>query len=197
MRLPFAAGLLVAGLAQAEAGWLTAQGRVGDRAELAVFAGPRSVGAGFLRPDAGDARKGLGLEAAWLLEDRVAQLSAARRWQLNQTSAGTFSASAGLVGFVVPEGRFDLGLGPVVGLNLGLGGQAFSVQLGVLSGVELFVRGTARFTERLQLGLRAQVGRVTLGVSGRAGVDVSPGQSFVLRADAIFSLGLLGAAPPG
>ena len=185
--------VLVGSLAAAEPGWLTAQGSSSSQPELSIFAGPRSIGAGFLRADSADTRRGIGLEAAWLLDDRVAELSATRRWQLTPTRFATVSGTAGLAGHVIPEGRFDLGLGPQIGLNLSLGGRLFSLDVGLLSGAELFTRAEVRFAQRLQLGLRSQLGRFTIGLSGRAGVDFSPGRNFILRADAIVRLGLRAA----
>ena len=186
------AACLFASLAHAEPAWLTSQGRVSSQTEVAIFAGPRSLGVGLLLPR-GSERRGFGLEGAWLFQDRVAEVRTALRWQLNATSAATWSATAGLTGFVVPEGQFALGLGPHVGLHLSLGGRVAALELGLLSGFDLFTDGVARFTERLQLGLRSVFGRFTLGLSGRAGVDLSPGRNFVLRADAIFSVGLRSA----
>lgn len=183
--------VLLSTTAHAEAGWLTAQGRITEGAELAVFGGPKSVGVGLLRSDNHDPARGIGAEVAWSLSDRVVELSAARRWQLGAPGKASFSGTVGLAGFIVPEGKFNLALGPNAGLNAGFGGKGFSFEVGVLSGIELFTRGLFRFPQRLQLGVRAQIGRVTLRLYGRAGVDLILERSYIIRADAVLSVGLL------
>ncbi len=185
------AAILSASLAHADPGWLSAQGRIAEKSEVAAFVGPRSFGVGLLRADKDDPTRGLAFEASWLLQDRVLEATGTRRWRLGAPGKATFSGTAALTGFVVPSSELDLGLGPSVGLNVGLGGRAVSFEIGALSGVDLFARGSSRFTERLQLGVRVEVGRFSLRLCGRAGVDLIPGRNFILRADAILSVGLL------
>ncbi|GEM_PF-2652871 len=191
MKPTLALALLVGGLAHAEAGWLTAQGRITEGAELAVYGGPKSIGIGLLRSDNHNPGRGIGAELAWSLADRVVEVSAARRWQLGEPGKATFSGTVGLAGFIIPEGKFDLALGPNVGINAGFGGKAISFEVGVLSGVELFTRELFRFPQRLQVGVRAQLGRVTLRLYGRAGVDLILERNYILRADAVLCVGLL------
>lgn len=184
MRALTLGAVLVAAAAHAEEGWLANEGRISKRSELTVFAGLHSVGVGAVRPDAV-------VEGAWGFTDRVLTLSATRRWAWKETGRARLAATAGLSGYLVPDLALDLGLGPHVGLGLSLGGEAFSVALGGTSGVEVFARGAARFTERLQLGLHGRFGRVSVGLVGRVGVDLAPGRNFAVVTDAIVRVGLL------
>ena len=186
MRALAVGAVLVAAAVHAEEGWLSTEGRVSPRSELTVFAGLHSVGVGAVRP-------GAAVEASWGFTDRMLALSATRRWAWKETGFARLAATAGLSGYLVPDLALDLGLGPHVGLGLSLGGEAFSVALGGSSGVELFARGAARFTERLQLGLHGRFGRFSVGVVGRVGVDLAPGRNFVVVTDAIVRVGLLSA----
>lgn len=178
MRTLALAAILTAGLAHADAAWLTTRGRLPDATQVTAFAGLHEVGAGF-------SRDGLGAEAAWAYGDRVLELRATRGWQLTRFLAGY----AGLTGLLVPQDALDLGLGPHVGLALALGVPAFSVQLGGSTGAEIFARGTARFVERVHLGLTTRLGRFSAGLTLRAGVDLSPGAGFVVRTDGAIALG--------
>ena len=189
MRTIAAAVCLLAAGANAEAGWLTANGRAAQSPRLMAFAGLRSAGLGYAYP-ATSASGDLSFEGSWSYADRFAQLSATRRWQLTRPGLASLCGVAGLAGYVVPEGGLDLGLGPHVGLFLALGGKTVSLHLGALSGADLFARGFGRFTERIQLAVTSQLGRLTLVLVARTGVDLIPGHNFVVTADVIVGAGL-------
>lgn len=178
--------------ARAEAPWLTSRGRLLPAVRLEVFGGPGSVGVGVVRPDADDASAGLGLELAWALMDRTAELRAARVWQLTRTGTATVSAALGTSLFVVPVPGFDAGGGANVGLTLSLGGARFTFDVGLSTAMELFLRlDTPRLPQRVLVGLNLTLDRVSVSVMARAGVDVMPGHAFVGRAEAVLSLGWL------
>jgi hypothetical protein len=185
--------VVCSGSALAEGAWLTARGRLLPETRLEVFGGPRSVGVGLVRPDAEGATAGLAAEVAYVFADRVSELRGSRVWQFTAPRFGTGSASLGLTGIVVPEGAFDLGIGPHAGLTLALGGDTFTVDLGLQTGLELFVRQqTPRLPQRAILGLNFHLGKVAVSVMGRIGADLLPGRPFVGRGEVILSLGWLG-----
>jgi hypothetical protein len=181
------------GVSVAEGAWLTARGRLLPETRLEAFGGPRSLGVGLVHPDADGAPAGVAVEVAYVLPDRVAELRGNRVWQFTAPRFGTASASLGLTGIVVPEGAFDLGIGPQAGLTLALGGDTFTVDLGLQSGLELFVRQvTPRLPQRALVGLNFHLGKVSASVMARMGVDLLPGRPFVGRGEVILSLGWLG-----
>jgi hypothetical protein len=195
--------LLTAGTAHAEAAWLTSRGRLLPETRLEAWGGPRSAGVGFVRPDDG-ARAGWGVETSYAFPDRTLELRGTRLWQFSKTRFATGSATVGLSSFIVPVGDFDLGIGPHAGLNLALGGGVFTVDLGLQTGLEVFVRQEApRFPQRALIGFNFQLGQVAVALMARAGMDLIPGQYFVGRGEFIVSLGWLGldrywrhSAPP-
>ena len=89
-------------------------------------------------------------------------------------------------------GRTDVGLGPHGALALSIGGQAFSADLALQAGSELFVQGGVRFPLRAALSLSGRYRRLTLSVAGRAGADLSPGRFFRARAEAMLLVGWFG-----
>ncbi len=185
--------LLAPAMANAEAGWLTSRGRLLPQTRLEAWGGPRSVGVGVLRPDAPGATAGLGVEVAWILPDRVATLRVGRAWQLTRVGLASVSTTLGAAGWVVPEAALDLGLGPHAGLALSLGGDVFSVDLGLQTGVELFVRQVGpRLPQRAQLGLTLRLGDWAVSTMARLGADLLPGRGFVGRGELVVSLSWLG-----
>jgi hypothetical protein len=179
----------------AEASWLTARGRLLEETRLEVWGGPRTVGLGLVSPDGPGARAGLGAEVAYVIPDRVAELRGSRVWQFTAPRFGTASASLGITGIVVPEGNFDLGVGPHAGLVLALGGEHFTVDLGLQTGLELFVRQQGpRLPQRALLGLNFHLGQLSVSVMARIGADLLPGHPFVGRGEFIVALGWLGLA---
>jgi hypothetical protein len=190
------AALVLVGLsgpAVAESGWLSARGRLLPETRVEAFVGTRSFGVGVLRTDDGNPRAGLALEGVVTFVDRLAELRGARVWQLSQTRFGTASASLGGAAFIVPQ-AFDLGLGPQAALNLSLGGQVFSVDLSLQTGVEFFIRqqGAPRLPQRGLLGLNLRVSEFLLSAMARVGVDLVPGRNFVGRGEVMLSVGWLG-----
>jgi hypothetical protein len=184
---------LLATPALADAGWLTARGRLLDQVRAEVWGGPRSVGLGVVVPDGPGAMAGLGAEVLWSLVDRTAELRGTRQWQLSATRFGTASATVGVSGIVVPEGAFDLGIGPHAGLTLSLGGDVFTVDLGLQTGLELFVRQQGpRLPQRALIGLNLKLSHWTVSAMARIGADIQPGRAFAGRGEFIVSLGWLG-----
>lgn len=189
--------LLGASAAQAESGWLTARGRLQPELRLEAWGGTDSFGAGFVRPDGQGALSGLSAELAYAFRNRTVELRGARLWQFSPSRFGTGSATVGAAVHLVPEGVFDLGLGPHAGLNLALGTDVFTVDLGLQTGVELFLaHALPRFPQRLQLSLNLRVRAFAFGLHGRLGADLVPGHGFVGRGEVALSLGWFpGAAP--
>jgi len=187
-------GLLASQAAWAEAGWLTARGRLLSETRVEAFVGTRSFGVGFVRADSSDPRAGVSFEAVAGYLDRDAELRGARVWQVTATRVATASVSVGGAAFVVPDRAFDVGLGPQAQVALSLGGQVFSVELALQTGVELFLRqqGWARLPQRAVLGLHLRWTEFTIALAARAGVDLFPGRSFVGRGEVMVSVGWLG-----
>lgn len=190
----FLAMLCAAHEANAEAGWLTARGRLLPETVVEAFVGTRSFGAGFVRTDTSNPRAGLSFEGVVGFTDRDAELRGARVWQLGDARFATASVSLGGAAFIVPDRAFDLGLGPQAQLALTLGGRVFSVDLALQTGLELFVRqqGAPRLPQRAVLGLHLRLAEFTVAVMARAGADVFPGRSFVGRGEVMVSVGWLG-----
>lgn len=187
--------LFTATAAQAEAGWLSARGRLLPETRMEAFVGTRSFGAGFLRTDTGNARAGLTFEGVVGFTDRDAELRGARVWQVTQTGFATTSVSLGGAAFIVPDrAAFDLGIGPQASLALSLGGPVFSVDLSLQTGLEVFLRqqGAPRLPQRAGLGLHLRVSEFTIAAMARVGADVFPGRNFVGRGEVMLSVGWLG-----
>ncbi|MDP1922321.1 MAG: hypothetical protein Q8L14_39140 [Myxococcales bacterium] len=186
--------LFAAGNAHAEAGWLTARGRLVPETVVEAFVGTRSFGAGFVRTDTGNPRAGLSFEGVVGFTDRDAELRGARVWQLGDARFATASVSVGGAAFLVPDRAFDLGLGPQAQLALSLGGRVFSVDLALQTGLELFLRqqGPPRLPQRAVFGLHLRISEFTVAVMARAGADVFPGRAFVGRGEVMVSVGWLG-----
>jgi hypothetical protein len=186
------AAVLGATPALADASWLTARGRLLDAARAEVWGGPRTIGLGVVVPDGPDARAGLAAELAWSFIDRTAELRGSRQWQFTQTGFATGSATLGVSGIVVPEGSFDLGIGPHAGLTLSLGGDTFTVDLGLQTGFELFVKQEGpRLPQRALVGLNLRLAHFTMAVMARIGVDLQPGRSMAGRGEFVVSVGWL------
>lgn len=190
--------VLLAGTgARADAGWLTSRGRVQPQSRLEAWGGPHSFGAGVLLLDEGRDDRGVGLEVAWVVPDRVAALRLGRTWQLTRVGVAAVSATVGGTGWFVPSPLLDLGAGPQASLGLTLGGEVFSVELGLQSGVEVFVRQEGpRLPQRAQLGFSLRLGHWAVSLLARLGADVLPGRGFVGRGEAVLSLSWFGVARP-
>lgn len=196
MRAPLVLLSLLASTAWAEAGWLTARGRLAPELRVEAWGGSRSLGAGFVRPDADDARAGTSLEALYVFTDRTVELRGARVWQLTVNRFATASATLGAAFHVVPSPA-DVGLGPHAGLNLALGGAVFTVDLGLQTGAEFFFSMLApRLPQRASLGLNLRLGHWGLGVQARMGADVMPGNGWVGRGEVMASLSWFSARVP-
>lgn len=184
-----------AATSSAEAGWLSARGRLLPETRLEAFVGTRSFGAGVLRTDTGNPRAGLTFEGVVGFTDRDAELRGARVWQVTQTGFATTSVSLGGAAFIVPDrAAFDLGIGPHASLALSLGGPVFSVDLSLQTGLEVFLRqqGAPRLPQRAGLGLHLRVSEFTIAAMARIGADLFPGRNFVGRGEVMLSVGWLG-----
>lgn len=185
--------ILVASSAYAESGWLTARGRLQPELRLEAWGGSDSFGAGFVRPDAPGALAGLSAELGYAFRNRTVELRGARVWQFSPSRFGTGSATLGGAVHLVPEGVFDVGLGPHAGLNLALGAETFTVDLGLQSGVELFFANVLpRFPQRLQLSLNLRIRSFAVGLHARVGADLIPNHSFVGRGELAISVSWFG-----
>ena len=181
--------LISSSAASAESGWLTARGRLQPEVRIEAWGGTDSVGAGFVRPDDKGTLAGLSAELGYAFRNRTVELRGDRVWQFTPSRFGTASATVGAAVHLVPEGVFDVGLGPHAGLNLALGGDVFTVDLGVQTGVELFLANALpRFPERLQLGVNLRLKLFAVGLHARAGVDIVPNRGFVGRGELAISL---------
>jgi hypothetical protein len=184
-----------AGGAHAEGAWLTARGRLQPELRVEGWGGPRTAGLGFVRPDEPGASGAWGLEASYAFLDRAVELRGTRQWQLSKTRFATASATVGASGFMVTAGGLNLGLGPHAGLTLSLGGRAFSVDLGLQTGAELFVsQDSVRLPQRALIGVNVLIGRVAVSFMARAGADLLPGRYFVGRGEFVICLGGLSGA---
>jgi hypothetical protein len=198
MRAPWVAVVAwgLASSAWGEAGWLSSRGRLIEATRVEAFVGTRSFGAGFVRADTSNARAGLTFEGVVSFADRAAELRGARVYQLTQTRFATALVSVGGAAFVVPDRAFDLGLGPHVALGLSLGGERFTVDLSLQTGVEVFLRQEApRLPQRAVLGLTLKLWEFTLSAFARVGADLVPGRNFIGRGELMVSVGWLGLDP--
>jgi hypothetical protein len=177
-------------VAHAEAGWLASTARIDATQRFAVFGGPNDVGAGAQLAWA-FGTQALSLEASWALAMRNAEARVAHLWLLRRREWVSLSASVGGSLIVVP-GPLDVGFGPHGTFTVNIGRRPLSLQIGLQTGAEAFVRAFGpRFVERLFLGITGRAGPVGWGVLSRAGVDLEPGQPFVGRADVILALSWL------
>lgn len=195
MRAPLVLALL-ASTAWAEAGWLTARGRLAPQLRVEAWGGSRSFGAGFVLPGVDEPRAAWSLEALYVFTDRTAELRGARVWQLTANRFATASATLGAALHVVPSPG-DVGLGPHAGLNLALGGDVFTVDLGLQTGAEFFYSMLSpRLPQRASLGLNLRLGHWGLGVQARMGADIVPGSGWVGRGEVMASLSWFSARVP-
>jgi len=192
MRVLLVLVVLSASSALAEGGWLTSRGRLQPEMRFEVWGGTRSVGLGLVLPDSPGAKAGVGAELAYAFLDRTLEVRGARVWQFSKNALGTGSATLGGSVHVVPE-QFNVGLGPHAGLNLAIGGDVFTVDLGLQTGVEVFfVDLLPRLPERLLISLNLRLGSWSIGLHLRGGVDILPGRGFVGRGEAALSLSWFG-----
>jgi hypothetical protein len=201
MRLALFLVLALPALAHAEAGLLSSRGRLDPRSRVELFGGPRSLGLGLTFTDLeqragakeGAAHAGVGLEAAWFLFDRVAEVRVARVWQVTRSGVATLSVAVGGTGIVVPDAKFVLGAGPQAAVSLGLGGRHFQVDVAAQGGAELFIRAqTARFPLRLQVGVSVLPGDFSFSVLARTGVDLFSTAPLAIRGEVLLAVGWLG-----
>lgn len=178
--------MLLSTTAFAEAGWLSARGRIDEGVRFEAWGGTRSFGVGVLRPDSGNRFAALTGELAYGFWDRALELRGARVWQLTSGKADV-SLSTGGSAYLMPE-NVDGGLGPHVALTFGFGGPIFTFDLSLQTGVEFFFRSlTWRLPERVGVGFQWRIANWNIGLAGRAGVDVLPA-GWVLRGEAVLSL---------
>lgn len=190
MRAATAMVMLISTSAMAEAGWLSARGRIERNLRIEAWGGTRSVGAGVLRPDESNPRAALTGELVYAYFDRALELRGARVWQLTTHDFTNVTFSAGGAAHLVPE-NIDGGLGPHAALTFSFGGPVFAVNLGLQTGAELFFRALYwRLPERISLGVQFRTGDWALSLVGRTGVDIIP-TGFVLRGEAMLSLSWL------
>lgn len=184
---------LISTSALAESGWLTTRGRLQPELAIGAWGGTNSFGLGFVLPDKEGARAAWATETGYGFRARTLEFRGARLWQLTEGRFATPSLVLGASVHVVPEGRFDVGLGPHVGLNLALGGPVFSVDLGLQTGAELFFNPLlSRLPQRALLGLNLRLGDFALGLHAKVGIDLVPGASFVGRGELVATLGYFG-----
>lgn len=182
--------VLFSAVVHAEAGWLSARGRIEQNLRIEAWGGTRSFGAGVLRPDTDNTSAALTGELAYAYFDRALELRGARVWQLTKHDFTNITVSAGGSAHLVPE-NIDGGLGPHAALTFSFGGPFFSVNLGLQTGAELFFRALYwRLPERISLGIQLRTGDWALSLVGRTGVDIIP-TGFVLRGEAMLSLSWL------
>jgi len=176
--------------ARADAPWVTSSARLDEGRQVEVSIGTRAFGAGLLVADTPSTA--IGAEGLLYPGDRVFELRGARQWRLTRTGRlFSLSVQAGAASFATVSGPFDLGVGPEGGLTVGWGWQHFMVDLGAQAGAEVFARsGGPRFPLRLLLGLGTRLGRVGLGVWGRAGADLEAGRPVTFRLEATAALRL-------
>ncbi len=189
--------MLASSPALAESAWVTGHGRLVPQPRVEVWAGPRTLGVGLVAPDA-DARAAWGGELAYSWVDRFFELRGSRQWQLGPRRFATASAQLGGAVYVVPDAALNLGFGPHAGLTLNLGGDAFSVDFGLQSGVDVFIASSAlRLPQRALIGVNGRIGPVTLAFIARAGADVVPGHAFIGRGEFVVALGWVVERPRG
>ncbi len=182
--------VMLSTVASAEGQWLTSRGRLVPETRFEAWGGPRTAGIGVVRPNA-DATAAWSAELVYAFLDRVVELRAARVWQFTRTRFATASVNAGTSVFVVPVG-LNLGLGPTAGLALSLGGKTVSLDLGLQTGVDLFIfEASPRLPQRASIGVTVRVRDFTFSAMARTGADLVPGHAFVFRGDFILSLGWL------
>ena len=184
--------VLLSGSTFAEGSWLAARGRLLNETRVEAWVGTRSFGLGMVKPDAPGAAAGMVGEATWAVFDRVLELRGARQWQLTKARAVTLSTSLGATVFLVPEGQTDVGVGPHGTFTASFGGEVFSFDLSLQTGVEIFARGPNRLPQRVVAGFNLRLGDFTVALMGRAGADVMPGHNFVVRGEAMLAVGWLG-----
>jgi hypothetical protein len=187
--------LVAAPAAFAEAGWLTARGRLVPRTRVEAYAGTRSFGLGLVRTDDANPRAGVSVEAVVGFLDRDVEVRGARVWQFSPTAFATGSVALGGAAFFVPDRMGpDGGLGPHGTLSLSLGGEVFRVDLSLQTGAELFFRAplTLRLPQRAGLGLHLQLGEFAVALMARTGADVVPGRAFVGRGEVMLGVSWLG-----
>lgn len=179
--------LSVSGVAHAEGGWNLSRTRFGDSWRGDLWAGSRTVGTGLTVADAGGA---FGAELSWAFLDRALEVRGGRQWTLLKWGVTTTAVSLG--GSVFFVGLTDGGAGPNAGLHLSLGGDTFSVDLGLVTSAEVFFSTfSPRLPQRLHLGLTLSVGGFAFNLAVRAGADLLPGPTslgFVGRAEGVFSI---------
>lgn len=173
--------LVSSALAHAEAGWLVTRGRWQQGLAVSAWGGTQSFGLGVLEQRTQSASSG---ELTWNFHDRTAELRGDALWNVSPAVTLFAGASAHLV----PEG-FDGGFGPHLGATLALGGDVVAVHLSLQTGAELFFsQFSPRLPQRAGLAVTFRFGRWSLGLAGRAGVDLVPGAAFVGRGEVVLSL---------
>lgn len=180
--------LFLAATAQADPSMLLSTSRVDSLPRAAGIATARlttglGIGGGVAFP--WTEKRSWGAEALVWTGSGVLETRGGVAWQLWKPGLLALSAQTGAALHVVGKGAFDLGLGPELGLSLGLGRERWEVSLGAQTGLELFVRtGGPRFPLRGVLQARYGRGPLDLTLFGRAGADYENGTHPTIRAEA-------------
>lgn len=187
------ATMFVALPAFAEASWFVARGRLVEETGVEAFVGTRSFGVGVTRTDTANPRAALSFEGVFGVSDRIGELLVSRVWQITPAKFATATVSLGGSAIVVPDRLVDAGLGPHGQLSLSLGTRVFSVELGLQSGIELFLRQpTPRFAQRALLGVMLRLSDFSIGAMARVGADLFIGHAFVGRGEVMVTVGWWG-----
>jgi hypothetical protein len=169
---------------RAEIAFTHAQGLLHTDARLLL--GTRTVAIGFssLRNE----RESLGAEAAYDFLSHTVEARTIFTRQLRESQYVTPSFSLGLTVVAVPE-DLNFGIGPHAALGLSIGKPIFLIEMGLSAGAELFLNGVSKIPIRGQLGARFTYQNFSLALGFRTGADVIPHAFFVLRGEAILSIG--------
>lgn len=178
----------VSGVVHAEGSWLASGGRLAQGTVVFAAGGPRQLVVGAQHA-AREARAAWSGELAYAHADRFFELRGGRSWSLLAASVFSVTAFVGASALLVPFGPPDVALGPHGGVTVGLGADWLHVQLGLLSGAELFASRLLRFPQRLELALWGRWRALMLGLQARVGADLAVGHAFVLRLDALAVIG--------
>ncbi len=190
LRIAIGLTVLVSGLAAAEAPLVTSRSLQPAGRVFSVWGSSRGVGIGAVLPWGDDPSRHLGVEAQWNSFERSGEIRAAWTFGLKTEGLLTMTAFAGPTLTLVPVGAFDFGLSPQAGFFAGLGGEHWRVDLGLETGMDVFLlTGVPRFPERAVLALQTVFEKFTVGALFRAGVDLEPGRYTVGRVELALSIG--------
>jgi len=188
--LAWALCLLPSG-AWAEATLVASPGRPPEAAQLSALLTSRGFGLSLLLPRGAPASHGTSVaEVEYSPLDARVEARGGLGWQLGAAGPWSFSAQAGGALLVPTRGLPDVGVGPMGGISVGLGGEAFEGFVGAQAGAEVFVRGLAfRVPLRALVGLRLRVGGLAASVVARGGADLEPGLFPTFRGEVALLVG--------